>query len=311
MGSESQTEHEHGLCPGDSFDCPLCIQRSIATLSNGMLECSNCLYQIQEYDTVMHDRVALDEEGFMSGRGPGSRKRIHGSVIGGRPSSLSRRWKRLEAIDRAGRRGPTRSKRQSIELIRKLAATHIHRQVSLDLLEVGWPDARSSEPGSPAGGTPMWRPAHPHGVPASAAVCLHLSAMEMGFDSKFEEWVAKCMPGVSKAKSYGYRCLKRMRAILGEARLRRESMDREASAILSRANLGETIYSGIAGMIWDEWLTLSIHGDNLTNHPRPVLALLCEKLAIMGGIKVVPSIICDRFNLPSASSYRSWEDSLG
>ena len=242
MGSESQTEHEHGLFPGDSFDCPLCSQLSIATLSNGMLECSNCLYQIQEYDTVMHDRVALDEEGFMSGRGPGSRKRIHGSVIGGRPSSLSRRWKRLEGIDRAGRGGPTRSKRQSIELIRKLAATHAHRQVSLDLLEVGWPDARSSEPGSPAGGTPMWRPAHPHGVPASAAVCLHLSAMEMGFDSKFEEWVAKCMPGVSKAKSYGYRCLKRMRAILGEARLRRESMDREASAILSRANLGETIY---------------------------------------------------------------------
>jgi hypothetical protein len=310
MGSESQIEHEDGLHPGDTFDCQLCSQKSLATLNNGMLECSNCLYQIQEYDTVMHDRITLDDEGGMSGRGPGSRrKRIHGSVIGGRgSSSLSRRWKRLEFIDRAGRSGPTRSKTQSIKLIRKLAATHIHRQISLDLLEVGWPDAHSSEPDSAAKDTPMWRPAHPHGVPASAAVCLHLSAMEMGFDSKFEEWVTKCMPGVSKAKSYGYRCLKRMRAILGEARLRRESMDKEASAILSRANLGETIYSGIAGMIWDEWLEISASGNNAMNHPRPVLAALCEIAAERGGMPIEAPLIEKRFNI--SRSYKAWLDKL-
>ena len=259
----------------------------------------------------MHDRVPLDDEGRISGRGPVERPGgIRGSVFSSKgDSASSRRWKRLSLIDRRGGKGPTRSKLQTIELIRKLAATTTHLQIALDLLELGWPDSGSGG-SSIASENPMWRPAHPRGVPSSAAVCLHLAAYELGFDSKFEEWVSKCMPGKRKAASYGYRCLKRMRVILGEYRLRRESMDREARAILSRANLGDTVYSGISRMIWEEWLAISETDSNISNHPRPILALICENLAIREGIGVDVSLICDRFNLTSASSYRTWKVSI-
>ena len=168
----------------------------------------------------MHDRVPLDDEGSISGRGPVQRPGgILGSVISSKgDSASSRRWKRLSLIDRRGGKGPTRSKLQTIELIRKLAATTTHLQIALDLLELGWPDSGSGG-SSIASENPMWRPAHPRGVPSSAAVCLHLAAYELGFDSKLEDWVEICMPDVRKSKSYGYRCLKRMRAILGESRI--------------------------------------------------------------------------------------------
>ena len=253
----------------------------------------------------MHDRVPIDDEGRISGRGPVQRPGgIQGSVFSSKgDSASSRRWKRLSLIDRRGGKGPTRSKLQTIELIRKLAATNTHLQMALNLLELGWPDT-GSEISSKASEKPMWRSAHPRGIPSSAAVCLHLAAVEMGFDSKFEEWVSKCMPGEKKANSYGYRCLKRMRSILGENRLRRESMDKEARAILSRANLGETVYSGIVEMIWEEWLAISNIGSNAANHPRPVLAALCESMAEVEGIEVITTLIQSRFNV--TRSYKQW-----
>ena len=160
MGGGSASSSRNGLHPGDQFDCKLCGQRSVAALHSGILECSQCLFQIQEYDTVMHDRVPLDDEGRISGRGPVQRPGgIQGSVISSKgDSASSRRWKRLSLIDRRGRKGPTRSKIQTIELIRKLAATTTHLQIALDLLELGWPDSGSGG-SSIASENPMWRPA--------------------------------------------------------------------------------------------------------------------------------------------------------
>jgi len=151
----------------------------------------------------------------------------------------------------------------------------------------------------------MWQPAHPNGIASSAAVCLHLTARDMGFDSQFGEWVSRCMPEVKNAKSYGFRCLKRMRKILGEDRARRQSVDSQANAILSRANLGATIYGAIAGRIWEEWQMLSAIGLNAANHPRPMLAALCETIAEREGLPVIPSLIESRFNVPR--SYKSWK----
>ena len=81
-------------------------------------------------------------------------------------------------------------------------------------------------------------------------------------------------------------------------------MDKEARAILSRANLGETIYSSLSEIIWNGWLEISARGDNATNHPRPVLAALCEMAAESEGIRVETHLIEKRFNV--SRSYKSW-----
>ena len=309
MGERDLYSFQEQLHPGDSFDCHLCSQQAVALLNDAVLECSICLVQIQDYDTTSHDRISLDEDGRMQGRGPGSRGgMIQGSEIRASGTGNQRRWRRLASIDRSGRGDASRSKAESRGIIREKAATPSHARVALDLLDIGWPDRGASSATEEAKENPMWKPAHPRGVPASAAVCLHLSAMEMGFDSRFEEWVEKCMPRVSKSKSFGYRCLKRMRTILGETRIRRSSMDKEASAILSRANLGETIYSGLAEEIWDEWLEISASGDNAMNHPRPVLAALCEIAAENEGIPIDASLIEKRFNI--TRSYKAWLNKL-
>ena len=233
---------------------------------------------------------------------------MQGSVIGPTGRGQRNKWGRLASIDRDGRGGPSRSKLQTMELIRTLAATPTHERLALDMLEMGWPDKGSKSALTEAVRNPMWQPAHPRGVPSSAAVCLHLSAYEMGFDSKFEEWVKKCLPGVRKARSYAFRCLKRMRAIMGESRLRRESMDSEARAILSRANLGETEYAPIMGLIWEEWCEISSMRGNTKNHPRPVLAALCEKIAEREGMDISGAFIQSRFNV--SRSYKAWKDNL-
>ena len=311
MGERDLYSFQEQLHPGDSFDCHLCSQRAVVLLNDAVLECSICLLQIQDYDTTGHDRVSLDEEGRMQGRGPGSRGgRIQGSEIRASGTGNQRRWRRLASIDRSGRGGASRSKTESMGIIREKAATPSHSRVALDLLDIGWPDRGASSATKEAKENPMWKPAHPRGVPSSAAVCLHLAAYQLGFDSKFEEWVEICMPGVPKSKSFGFRCLKRMRAILGESRLRRDSMDREAQNILSRANLGEIIPFEVLEIIVDEWARLSESDDNLKNHPRPVLAALCEFISYREGLEIPPSEICRRFNLPSPSSYRGWMEKI-
>ena len=311
MGGRNLYSFQEKLHPGDSFDCHLCSQKSIAMLNGSVLECSICLLQIQDYDTTGHDRVSLDEEGRMSGRGPGTRGgRAQGSEIRASGTRNQRMWRRLASIDRKGRGGPSRSKIESIAMIREKAATPSQARVALDLLDIGWPDRGASSATKEAQEIPMWKPAHPKGVPSSAAVCLHLAAYELGFDSKFDEWVEICMPGVRKSKSYGFRCLKRMRAILGDSRLRRTSMDREAQNILSRANLGEIIPFEVLEIIVDEWDRLSESDDNLKNHPRPVLAALCEFISYREGLVIPPTEICGRFNLPSPTSFRGWMEKI-
>jgi hypothetical protein len=190
-------------------------------------------------------------------------------------------------------------------MIREKAATQSHERIALELLDIGWPDGGASSATKEAKKTPMWKPAHPKGVPASAAVCLHLAAYELGFDSKFDEWVEICMPGVRKSKSYGFRCLKRMRAILGENRLRRESMDREADRILDRANLGEVGLGGISPLIWERWVSITMSGGNESNHPRPVLAAICHSIAESQGMPVSSDEIARRFNIEKWT-YRNW-----
>ena len=306
MGERDLYSFQEQLHPGDGFDCHMCSQRAVALLNDAVLECSICLLQIQDYDTTCHDRVSLDEEGRMQGRGPGSRGgRIQGSEIGASGTGNQRRWRRLASIDRSGRGGASRSKAESMRIIREKATTPSHCRVALDLLDIGWPDRGASSATKEAKENPMWKPAHPRGVPSSAAVCLHLAAYQLGFDSKFEEWVEICMPGVPKSKSFGFRCLKRMRAILGESRLRRDSMDREAGQILARANLGEIGLGGISPMIWDRWVSITMSGGNESNHPRPVLAAICHSIAESQGMPVSSDEIARRFNIEKWT-YRNW-----
>ena len=306
MGGSS---HRTRLEPGTAIQCEECGVRSAAETHLNWLVCGCCGVHLQEHDPVDYDRVQLDEEGRMSGRGGRVRSgdRASGSVIG----SSSGRWGRLSRIDRGcGNGGPSRAKRECISLIRRHAVTEPQRNRALDLLDVGWPDLdgagrRGVDIGSRGrgAGAPIWKAAHPRGVGASASVCLHLASQGMGFDSKFADWVDLCLPDTRGANSYGFRALKRMRVILGGEGARKSSDD-AAREILARANLGGTIYRGSSGRIWDEWAQLTRSGDNLGNHPRPVLAALCHVIAKDLGLPVEAGLIIRRFNI--SRGYQGW-----
>ncbi len=297
---------------GTEFDCPICFQRSVAVLHEVSLWCESCGARLLGFDPTDHDRVQLDEEGRMSGRGPpSSRGRVSGTDIGllpGASAASRRKWGRLRAINRNDRNGPTRSKRDAIDLISKFAATGTHRTLALELLDIGWPGRDMRRANQKASSKPMWRPAHPHGIGSSAAVSLHLSARMLNFDSKFTEWVERCLPLVENAASFGFRSLKRMKQILGEEEARKQTADATASSILARANLGDTTYAGLAPLIWEAWGLCTRHGSNLENHPRQVLAALCEIMAECEGLPVIPSLIESRFNV--GRSYRGWVGKL-
>jgi len=248
----------------------------------------------------------------MSGRGGAIRlgNKLPGSVI----DSSSRRWRYLSRIDRSSEGGPSRSKKECISLIQRHAATDSQKDCALGLLDVGWPNldgtgSRGADIGSRERGakTPIWKAAHPRGVESSAAVCLHLAAQEIGFDSKLSDWTELCMPNTRGRKTYAYRALKRMRVILGRQSKRKGSGD-AAREILGRANLGDTIYAQISSIIWEEWLQIIGSGDNLENHPRPLLAALCHLIAKEEGLKVSNRLIMTRFNI--GRGYLNWIPTL-
>ena len=306
MGGPTQRAR---LEPGSEIRCEECGVRSVAVVHLNWLVCETCGLHLQEHDPVDFDRVQLDEEGVMSGRG--GRVRRGGKVPGTVIEASTGKWGHLSRIDRGcGNGGPTRSKRECISLIWRHAETAPQRDRALELLDVGWPDLggpgmRGIDMGSRGQGSdsPIWKAAHPRGVGASAAVCLHLASHGMGFDSKFADWVGLCLPETRGARSYGFRALKRMRVILG-GEGGRKSSDDAVRQILSRANLGDTIYRGISGRIWDEWRQVTRSGDNLENHPRPVLAALCHSIANDEGLPVRPALIMDRFNV--GRGYQAW-----
>ena len=306
MGEPSQKVR---LEPGSEIKCEECAVHSTVMTHLNWLVCGYCGVQLQEHDPVDFDRVQLNDEGQMSGRGgqvrPGDR--IPGSVI----EASSGKWGRLSRIDRSyGNGGPSRSKRECISLILRHATTTPQRDRAIDLLDVGWPDLdrpgrRGIDMGSRGQGSdgPIWKAAHPRGVGASAAVCLHLASQGMGFDSKFADWVNLCLPDIRGAHSYGFRALKRMRVIMGRDGTRKSS-DVVAREILARANLGGTIYREISGRIWDEWRQGTRSGDNLENHSRPVLAALCHSIANDVGLPVRPALIMKSFNV--GRGYQAW-----
>ena len=311
MVVSSETVRLDPLEPGDDFFCEHCSQHSRAVLKDSFLECMICLVQVQEYDLVDHDRVQLDEEGKMSGRGSPVRigQRPSRTVIGAssKKAGNGKSWNYLRKVDGGGRDGgPTRKKKEAIRLIQSHSTTKGHERRALELLDLGWPDKRQSRPNRLALKEPIWRSAHPHGVGCSAAACLHIAAEEMGFDLKFETVVGLCLPTAENPVSFGFRSLKRMRKILHDSlgRGRRMSSDNSARAILSRANLGETIYGGISSRIWEHWGLSTLTGDNLENHPRQLLAAICHLIAMDEGLPVRPTLIQDRFNV--GRSYQNW-----
>ena len=311
METRTEAALSKSLEPGDAFVCEHCSLKSQAILNDSMLECMVCLAQIQEYDLVDYDRVQLDEEGRMSGRGAPVR-------LGQRPGRTSigesrekagngRSWNYLRKVDSGGNNdGPTRQKKEAIGLIKRYARTDGHRTRSLELLDIGWPDRGRPSRSPLANEGPIWRAAHPHGVSSSAATCLHLAAQEMGFDSRFGHYVGLCLPeiGRNEAESFGFRSLKRMKIILWELRRKRSSASESARAILQRANLGETIYGDLNTGIEDAWLVCTLSRDNLGGHVRGVLAAICHILAEKGGLPVRPGLIQKRFDV--GRSYQNW-----
>ena len=289
--------------------CEICSQNSTAVSHGSWLECEECGYQLQEYDTVHHDRVPTDEYGMMDGRGPSTSrgKRIRGSVIRGSDAShgSKAKWNRLSRIDKSvAEFRPSRSKEGAARLIRTLGATQAHVDRSLELLDVGWPDASQTRSSDFARENPLWKPAHPHGVGASAAVCLHLSSADLGFDSKFSDWVASCIHGDPNSESHAFRSLKHMRRILFHERQDGPTQAEAAESILQRANLPETEYRSIASDVWEAWGSIESTGANATNHPRQVLAAICHLKALEAGLKARPRLIRERFNV--GRSYQGW-----
>jgi len=296
------------LEPGCDIQCTECGVRSTVEVHSSWLVCRSCGVHLQEYESIDFDRVQLDADGRMSGRGGAIRlgNKLPGSVI----DSSSRRWRYLSRIDRSSEGGPSRSKKECISLIQRHAATDSQKDCALGLLDVGWPNldgtgSRGADIGSRERGakTPIWKAAHPRGVESSAAVCLHLAAQEIGFDSKLSDWTELCMPNTRGRQAYAYRALKRMRVILGRESKRKESGD-AAREILARANLGNTIYAQISSLIWDGWAQIIDSGDNLENHPRPVLAALCHLIAKEEGLGISNKLIMSRFNI--GRSYIGW-----
>ena len=289
--------------------CEICSQPSTAVNHGSWLECDECGYQLQEYDTSHYDRVPTDEYGMMTGRGPSTRsgKRIRGSVIRGSDASHGSRgkWNRLSRIDRTIEEfRPSRSKGQAARLIRTLGASQVHIDRSLELLDLGWPDASQTRSSEFARENPLWKPAHPHGVGASAAVCLHLSAAELRFDSKFSNWVSACIHGDPNANSHAFRSLKHMRRILSVEGRQGTSPVEGAELIFQRANLPEIEYCSIASDVWEAWESIESTGANAINHPRQVLAAICHIKALDAGLKARPRLIRERFNV--GRSYQGW-----
>ena len=313
MGVLSDTACSDRLEPGDSFDCEQCGQRSKADLNNSVLECGTCGYQIQDYDLVDHDRVPLDEDGRMSGRGASVKlgKRPSRTRIGNprERARIGKNWRYLDRVDCGGAdEGSTKPKDRAIDLIERHARTKEHANYALDLLDIGWPDRSQMNPNELAREEPIWKPAHPNGVGSAAAACLQLAAEEMGFDSKLERLAKLCLPDTTNPVSFGFRSLKRMRIILRSCRRGRPGTGVSAGAILSGANLGGTIYGSIATRIWEVWLECTRTGENLENHARPVLAAICHAVAQDEGFRVRPSLIQEIFDV--GRSYQNWLDRL-
>ena len=297
------------LVPGDQMKCEICSQTSTAVVHRNWLECQECGCQVQEYDTVQHDRVALDEYGMMSGRGPSTKrgKRTRGSVINGSEASNGSKgkWNRLSRIDNSiGGFRPSASKEEAARLIRTHGRTPPHIERSLELLDIGWPDASQNGSSEFARENPIWKSAHPHGVGSSAAVCLHLSAAELGFDSKLVDWVSHCINAGPKAQSYAFRALKCMKRILFQGCRINPTQTDEAESILQRANLPETQYRSITMDIMESWRAIESTGSNMANHPRQVLAALCHIKATAAGLRASPKFISERFNV--GRSYQGW-----
>ena len=107
MGSSPQRAR---LEPGSGIQCEECGVRSVAVVHLNWLVCETCGLHLQEHDPVDFDRVQLDEEGVMSGRG--GRVRRGGKVPGTVIEASTGKWGHLSRVDRGrGNEGPTRSKR--------------------------------------------------------------------------------------------------------------------------------------------------------------------------------------------------------
>ena len=291
------------------MNCEVCSQTRTVVLHRNWLECEGCGCQVQEYDSVQHDRVALDEYGRMSGRGPSTKsgKKIRGSVIRGSDATNNdkAKWNRLSRIDNSiGGFRPSASKEEAARLIRTHGATNPHIDRALEFLDMGWPDGSQISSSEFARENPIWKFAHPYGVGSSAAVCLHLSAAELGFDSKLTDWASACLGEVENAQSHAFRALKCMRKIMFHNGSNASGNVGDAWAILQRANLGETKLGSLQNDIWEMWQRVESVGDNAVNHPRQVLAAICHVVATGAGLKARPSMIMNRFNI--GRSYQDW-----
>ena len=106
MGVLSDAACSDRLEPGDGYDCKHCGQSTQASLNDSILECGISLVKIQDYDLVDFDRVQLNEDGRMSGRGGSVKlgKRPSRTQIGKsrRKAGNGRSWSYLERVNGGG-----------------------------------------------------------------------------------------------------------------------------------------------------------------------------------------------------------------
>ena len=293
--------------PGSRIDCEHCSQSAIATLHEGVVECSECCAQLEHYERATAESVSTSLDPENSHHGPGARPgdRASGSTIdirgvdasGNRLSgSWARSSKRLARIDRrnASKHIGSRQRRRAKRLIRQSTPEGGLRTLALDLLDMGWP-----EPGTevPAGFCPIWRDGHPWGTGSSAAACKLLASNQLGIDCRIPELATEMLPDVELryARKGIFRSLKSLRRILGTPVIRGRTHRTEVMSILSRTNLGSTGYRTVSLEFHELVGRILGSGECILNPPRSLLAALLDVLAERNGLHVKKNEIKDMF----------------
>ena len=293
--------------PGSRIDCEHCSQSAIATLHEGVIECSECCAQLEHYELATAESVSTSLDPEKSHHGPGARPgdRASGSTIDTRGvdasgNRLSGPWagssKRLARIDRrnASKHIGSRQRRRAKRLIRQGTPEGGLRTLALDLLDIGWP-----EPGAkvPDGFSPMWRDGHPWGTGSSAAACKLMASNQLGIDCRISELAAEMLPDVELryARKGIFRSLKSLRRILGTPVIRGLTHRTEVMAILSRVNLGQTGYRNVS-LEFHELVGRILDSEEcIFSPPRSLLAALLHLLADRSGLRVSKVEITDMF----------------
>lgn len=271
-------------------------------LHQDTIECSECGAQIGSHLLSNPESISTSLNPETSHHGPSVRpgERVSGSTFNisdrdanGNP--LSGNWKKSgRRLSRVSRNSDckhigSRQRRRAKQIIIENTQRGGLRTLSLDLLDVGWPEPGSNESSHTS---PIWKAAHPWGVGGSAAACIILASKNLSIDCRISELAKSLIPNAEKrlAKKAIFRALKSLRKVVGNKMIHGNTHRNDVLAIITRANLGETKYRDVATEV-TEVVILALNLGTPLGNPRTLLAALTHYLADSKGIKSRPSEI--------------------